>query len=46
VRAADRIAVMQDGRLRAVGDHDALVVADELYASFVATQLGAGLAAA
>jgi ABC-type multidrug transport system fused ATPase/permease subunit len=46
VRAADRIAVLQDGRLRAVGNHDALVVADELYASFVATQLGAGLAAA
>jgi ABC-type multidrug transport system fused ATPase/permease subunit len=40
VRAADRIAVLQDGRLRAVGTHDDLAETDELYASFVATQLG------
>jgi ABC-type multidrug transport system fused ATPase/permease subunit len=45
VRAADRIAVMQDGALRAVGDHDALVAGDELYASFVASQLGGGVQA-
>jgi ABC-type multidrug transport system fused ATPase/permease subunit len=46
VRAAERIAVLQDGRLRAQGDHDELVATDELYASFVATQLGAAYSAA
>lgn len=39
VRAADTIAVVQDGRLRAIGDHDALAAGDELYASFVAAQM-------
>ena len=40
VRAADRIAVLQDGALRAIGDHETLVGSDELYASFVASQHG------
>lgn len=40
VQAADRIAVMQEGALRAMGDHDAVAATDELYAAFVASQVG------
>ncbi len=45
VQAADRIAVIQDGALRAVGDHASLAAGDELYAGFVATQMGGARAA-
>jgi ABC-type multidrug transport system fused ATPase/permease subunit len=38
VRAAERIAVLQDGRLRSVGSHEELVRDDELYSAFAATQ--------
>lgn len=40
VRAADRIAVLEDGRLRAIGHHDDLAAEDELYASFAGAQFG------
>jgi ABC-type multidrug transport system fused ATPase/permease subunit len=33
---ADQIVVLDDGRIRAVGDHDELLAADELYAKLVA----------
>ncbi|MCX4818405.1 ABC transporter ATP-binding protein/permease [Streptomyces sp. NBC_01142] len=38
---ADRIVVMQDGRVRATGRHDDLVESDTLYAELAATQLAA-----
>ncbi|MEV5438328.1 ABC transporter ATP-binding protein [Streptomyces sp. NPDC052682] len=42
VTMADRIVVMEAGRVRAVGSHRALVTADPLYAELAATQfLGA-----
>jgi ABC-type multidrug transport system fused ATPase/permease subunit len=39
VRSAGRIAVLEDGRLRAWGDHADLVREDELYAEFAKRQL-------
>ena len=39
VRSASTIAVMQDGRVRSVGDHDDLLREDELYAEFASGQL-------
>jgi ABC-type multidrug transport system fused ATPase/permease subunit len=39
VTSADRILVMEDGRIRAAGIHDDLVVRDELYRRLAATQL-------
>ena len=39
VMNADRIAVLQDGEVRATGDHDQLMEADELYAEFASSQL-------
>jgi ATP-binding cassette, subfamily B, bacterial len=45
IRAADLIAVLDEGRLAEVGDHDALVARGGLYASLVERQLGFGRAA-
>ena len=39
VVAADRIVVLDAGRVRAVGDHNGLVAGDDLYRSLAATQL-------
>jgi ABC-type multidrug transport system fused ATPase/permease subunit len=39
VVAADRIVVLDAGRVRALGDHDELVAGDELYRSLASTQL-------
>ena len=39
VRRADRIAVLDAGRIRAVGTHEQLLGADPLYAELAATQL-------
>jgi ABC-type multidrug transport system fused ATPase/permease subunit len=39
VRSAGRIAVLENGRLRAWGDHAELVREDELYAEFAQRQL-------
>jgi ATP-binding cassette, subfamily B, bacterial len=45
VRQADRILVLEDGRIIASGDHDALLRTSELYARFARIQF-AGEAAA
>jgi ABC-type multidrug transport system fused ATPase/permease subunit len=37
VRNADRIVVLEDGRIRAIGPHEALLRSDVLYASFADT---------
>jgi ABC-type multidrug transport system fused ATPase/permease subunit len=34
IRDADRIVVVEDGRIRTIGQHEDLLVSDELYASF------------
>jgi ATP-binding cassette subfamily B protein len=39
VVCADRILVLEDGRLRAAGRHDELLATDELYRELAATQL-------
>ncbi|MFB6722993.1 ABC transporter ATP-binding protein [Kribbella sp. NPDC056345] len=43
VKDADRIIVMEAGRVRAVGNHDDLLVRDDLYAQLAATQFLTGL---
>jgi len=44
VRHADRIAVMQHGRIIGTGSHDELTQSNPLYARLAALQFGAGLA--
>jgi ATP-binding cassette subfamily B protein len=42
VRHADRIVVMEQGRVVAIGTHDALVRDNPLYARLAALQFGSG----
>ena len=45
VRHADRIIVLEDGRIVATGPHDALLVASPLYARLAALQFMSALSA-
>jgi len=45
VRHADRIAVLEDGRIVAIGTHDQLVGSSPLYARLAALQFAGGPAA-
>jgi ATP-binding cassette subfamily B protein len=42
IRHADRIAVMEDGRIIATGTHDELTRSNALYARLAALQFGSG----
>ena len=44
VRNADRIIVLDDGRIAEIGDHRSLVDGGGLYARLVSRQLAAGVA--